>query len=199
MLLEDSAMQPISLEESQFLVLGLHFEAHLDLELFQAEQFVCEYQACLMQVLSGGLPYREILTASYLYELHRSCFEPVFTWAGTVRTRPPGFVGIAPEHIRTAVSELMETLVYQLKHVRTIPTAQVAMRAHHELVRIHAFVDGNGRVSRMFADLLLASLTNPALVFNWRDTPEYIPLLRAADSTLDYAALVDHVGTTTIF
>lgn len=72
------------------------------------------------------------------------------------------------------------------------------MRAHHELVKIHPFVDGNGRTTRLFADLLLASLNDPPQVFNWQDTPEYVPLLRVADITLDYAALVDHVGTRAI-
>ena len=199
MLLEDSAVQSISLEESQFLVPGLYFESRLDLERFQADRFVREYRARLMQVISGELSFREILSASYFYDLHCSCFSRVFSYAGVVRTRPPGFVGIAPELIRTAVAELMDTLVYQLEQVRTIPVAQIAMRAHHELVRIHPFVDGNGRVTRMFADLLLASLTTPARLFNWLDTPEYIPLLRAADLNLDYATLVNHVGTRTIF
>ncbi|WP_443455671.1 hypothetical protein [Glutamicibacter arilaitensis] len=112
MLSEESASRVVPLEESQFLVPGLHFKSLLDLERFQAEQFCREYQACLMQVLSGKLSYLEILTASYLYELHRSCFEQVFVWAGVVRTRPPGFVGIAPEQIRIAVPELMDTLAY---------------------------------------------------------------------------------------
>lgn len=199
MLSEESAARPVPLEESQFLVLGLHFESLLKLEQLQAENFVREYQAYLIQVFSGDLSYREILTASYLYELHDSCFTEVFTWAGVIRTRPPGFAGVAPEQIRNSVLELMDTLRYQIEEVETIPAVEVAMRAHHELVKIHPFVDGNGRTTRLFADLLLASLSEPASVFNWRDTPEYISLLRAADGSLDYSALVDHVGTRTIF
>lgn len=198
MLVETSSALRVPVEEAQYLVTGAQYESLLDLECFQAEQFVSEYQTCLMQVLSGELSYREILTARYLYELHRSCFEPVFTWAGVIRTRSPGFVGIAPEQIRIAVPELMDTLAYQIEHVRSIPVAEIAMRAHHELVKIHPFVDGNGRTTRLFADLLLASLNGPPQVFNWQDTPEYVPLLRVADSTLDYAALVDHVGTRAI-
>lgn len=199
MLLESSAVQPIALEESQFLVPGLYFESRLDLERFQAERFIRGYQARLMQVISGELSYREILTANYLYDLHYSCFSRVFSYAGVVRTRPPGFVGIAPEYIRTAVSELMETLVYQLEHVRSIPVAEIAMRAHHELVKIHPFVDGNGRTTRMFADLLLATLTNPVRLYNWRYTTEYFQLLRGADLSLDYAPLAAHVGTRIIY
>lgn len=199
MLSEESASCPVALEESQFLVPGLHFESVSALECFQAEQVVREYQMRLTQVFSGETSHREFLTASYLYDLHRSCFDRVFGWAGLVRVRPPGFVGIAPEQIRNSVLELMGTLLFQIEDVRTIPAEEIAMRAHHELVRIHPFFDGNGRTTRMFADLLLASLTNPARVFNWRDSTEYIPLLRAADSSLDYTGLVAHVGTRAIF
>ncbi|MGH3654141.1 Fic family protein [Glutamicibacter sp.] len=199
MLLGTSEAQSVSLEESQFLVHGLYLESLLDLEQLQAENFVREYQARLLQVRSGELSYREILTASYLYELHCSCFGQVFSWAGVVRTRPPGFVGVAPEQIRNSVLELMGTLRCQIEEVRTTSSTEIAMRAHHELVKIHPFVDGNGRTTRLFSDLLLASLSEPARVFNWRDTPEHIQLLRACDTSLDYSALVAHVGTRAIF
>lgn len=199
MLLQINKTKPVHLEESQFLVHGLRFDSLLDLERFQTKQFVSQYQARLMQVISCELSYREILTSSYLYDLHYSCFGQVFSWAGAVRTRPPDFVGVAPEQIRNSVLELMDTLRYQIEEVETIPAAVVAMRAHHELAKIHPFVDGNGRTTRFFADLLLASLSEPARVFNWRDTPEYIPLLRACDISLDYSALVAHVGTREIF
>lgn len=199
MLLEESAARPVLLEESLFLIQGLYFESLLELEKYQAGQFVRECRTRLMQVLSGELSYCEILTSSYLYDLHYSCFGQVFSWAGVVRTRPPGFVGVAPEQIRNSVLELMGTLRFQIEEVGTIPTAEIAMRAHHELVKIHPFVDGNGRTTRFFADLLLASLSEPTSVFNWRDSTEYIPLLRACDSSLDYSPLVAHVGTRAIF
>ncbi|KRE65433.1 MULTISPECIES: Fic family protein [Micrococcaceae] len=72
----------------------------------------------------------------------------------------------------------------------------VAMTAHHRLVRVHPFVDGNRRITRLSADLLLFSLTlrytfdcHPAL-----DSHLYFEGLREADRILDVRILLDTVG-----
>ena len=70
------------------------------------------------------------------------------------------------------------------------------MRIHHKLVQIHPFPNGNGRVSRLMADLVLEKLegtklywgnANLANVSEVRDT--YIAALRKADAG-DYTDLL---------
>jgi fido (protein-threonine AMPylation protein) len=65
----------------------------------------------------------------------------------------------------------------------------VAMSAHHHLVKIHPFVDGNGRVTRLYADALLLSLTGDR-IFDWTDDPMYFDALRRADSSMDPSELL---------
>lgn len=40
-----------------------------------------------------------------------------------------------------------------------MPPIEVAARAHHLLVRTHPFGDVNGRITRLYADLVMLALT----------------------------------------
>ncbi len=66
---------------------------------------------------------------------------------------------------------------------------EIAIRLHHGLVAIHPFPNGNGRHTRLMADLLLERLHHPAFTWgsaNLSDAGEtrsrYIRALRAADN-----------------
>lgn len=76
--------------------------------------------------------------------------------------------------------EEVEGLVHQL--FDALPDiAHPAVRAvylHHELVRIHPFVDGNGRVSRMAKNwLLMFELYPPIFIYAGADREKYIRVL----------------------
>ena len=51
---------------------------------------------------------------------------------------------------------------------KTYSNHEIAGRLHHKLVQIHPFPNGNGRVSRLMADLVLQKLEGKALY--WGDT-----------------------------
>ena len=71
--------------------------------------------------------------------------------------------------------------------------------AHAELVHIHPFVDGNGRTTRLLADLvfLAAQGEGDVLAYDWNfDRDEYIGLLREYDATLDPGNLIEFVPVT---
>lgn len=95
-----------------------------------------------------------------------------------VRYRPP-----APEE----VSELMGGLVRDLdRWVREEPAPIAAALAHFGLVSIHPFDDGNGRMSRLVADMILdltgwsieGMLSVSSVLFGRRD--DYYAALRTA-------------------
>lgn len=52
---------------------------------------------------------------------------------------------------------------------------------HYNLVKIHPFIDGNGRLARIIASLILLSNGMPPPVFLPEDRSEYIICLRKAD------------------
>ena len=71
----------------------------------------------------------------------------------------------------------------------TFPPDEIAVRFHHRLVFIHPFPNGDGRFSRLAADLLATRLGRPRM--NWGSgnlvaTDElrrrYVSALRAADA-----------------
>jgi Fic-DOC domain mobile mystery protein B len=79
---------------------------------------------------------------------------------------------------------------------RTYPPDEIAVRFHHRLVKIHPFPNGNGRHSRLMADLLVMSLGGER--FSWGSARlqkagdlrrRYIAALQAADNH-DYAPLL---------
>jgi Protein involved in cell division len=48
----------------------------------------------------------------------------------------------------------------------TFPNLEIAVRLHHRLVLIHPFPNGNGRISRLMADLLMQQLGEPRLYWD---------------------------------
>ena len=59
-------------------------------------------------------------------------------------------------------------------------------------VRIHPFVDGNGRTTRLLADLVFAAAqdSDPVLQYDWNvDKVSYINLLRRYDMSRDVTDL----------
>lgn len=74
------------------------------------------------------------------------------------------------------VPNLVSELFYQMKLIKN-PIIK-AIYLHHELVRIHPFVDGNGRVTRIAKNwLLLFNLYPPIFINDEQEKKEYIDTL----------------------
>jgi Fic-DOC domain mobile mystery protein B len=137
---------------------------------------------------------KDLLTADFLKRLHRKMFGATWKWAGQWRTSEKN-IGIAPEQIPVAVRELLQDVAAQVDG-HSYPIREVAARLHHRLVQIHPFPNGNGRLARTYADLLLSSQGEER--FRWGDgdlvahgdvRERYIAALRAADAR-DYGPLL---------
>jgi Fic-DOC domain mobile mystery protein B len=129
---------------------------------------------------------RNILDERFIERLHRRMFGDVWRWAGAYRTTERN-IGIDPAQIRPAVRQLLDDARHWVEH-HTYPPDEIAVRFHHRLVSIHPFPNGNGRISRSMADLLVVKLGGPR--FTWGQTTlvtgeartRYIAALKAADS-----------------
>jgi Fic-DOC domain mobile mystery protein B len=137
---------------------------------------------------------KDLLTADFLKRLHRKMFGATWKWAGQWRTSEKN-IGIAPEQIPVAVRELLQDVAAQVDG-HSYPIREVAARLHHRLVQIHPFPNGNGRLARTYADLLLFSQGEER--FRWGEgdlvaqgnvRERYIAALRAADAR-DYGPLL---------
>ncbi|KZM77082.1 Fic family protein [Cellulosimicrobium sp. I38E] len=154
-------------------------------------------EAFVVRAAAGELSLTDLLTDWTLRDLHARLYENIWTWAGVYRQRELS-IGIDPVMIAVELRSTLENLRYRWEHAPDWTVKQLAIATHAEAVRIHPFVDGNGRSTRLLADLVLLAATpddEPAVVFDWDlDKTLYIPALRRFDQARDPSELADLVG-----
>lgn len=89
---------------------------------------------------------------SWLLKLHKEMFGDVWGWAGEFRTTAKS-IGVAPVQIREELAIMLQFL-HQWEEDGLDPI-EIATRLHHKAVYIHPFENGNGRWSRMLANVWL--------------------------------------------
>ncbi len=135
---------------------------------------------------------RNIIDENFLRGLHRRMLRKVWRWAGTYRTSERN-LGVLPHRIQVDLHALLDNVRYWLDN-KTFPPDEIALRLHHGLVLIHPFANGNGRWSRLAADILIVQLGGER--FSWgggddlqRDREKYVTALKKADAH-DFVPLV---------
>lgn len=137
---------------------------------------------------------RNWLTEKLIKDLHRRMLGDVWRWAGTFRTTERN-LGIPFYQIPMALRDLLSDVNAWIEH-QAYPPDEIAVRFHHRLVHIHPFPNGNGRHSRLMADLLIVQLGGERFTWgsaNLIDAGEvrrrYVASLQAADQH-DLAPLI---------
>lgn len=137
---------------------------------------------------------RNILDEAFLRGLHRRMFNRVWRWAGEYRTTERN-LGVPPFRIQPDLRQTIGDGQYWINH-RAYAPDELAVRFHHRLVAVHPFPNGNGRWSRLAADLLVVGQGD--VRFTWGRANlraasdvrrEYIDALHAADGH-DLAPLI---------
>jgi Fic-DOC domain mobile mystery protein B len=140
---------------------------------------------------------RNPLDERFAKGLHRRMFGEVWKWAGDYRTSDKN-IGCPAWQIQTELHRVFGDVAYWIEH-RTFETDEIAVRFHHGTVLVHPFANGNGRWSRLMADLLLVRMDGKA--FGWGNSAlrnaddtrrAYIDALRSADRH-DFAPLIAFV------
>ena len=128
----------------------------------------------------------DLLTDTFVRELHRRMFGQVWEWAGSYRTTARN-LGVEAWRIPMDVLAALDDSRYWREH-ETYGPDEIAVRLHHRLVFIHPFPNGNGRHARMIADLLVARSGGERFSWGRSDISRsghsrmaYIAALRAAD------------------
>src|SRR5574341_1455697 len=130
---------------------------------------------------------RDLLTDRFIKNLHRRMFGDVWKWAGQFRKSQRN-IGINYWDIAVELRKLLDDAKTWVEQ-NVYPSDEIAVRFHHRLVQIHPFPNGNGRLARLMADLLVTQLGGTP--FSWgrgslRDHGElrkrYIAALQAADN-----------------
>lgn len=119
--------------------------------------------------------------------LHRRMFDDTWKWAGTYRHSDKN-IGADWALIHARLAEQLDNFRHWIAH-ETFAPDEIAVRFHHALVFIHPFPNGNGRWSRLMADVLMVRLGRRRLT--WGGSllldadavrARYIAALRAADA-----------------
>ncbi|MCW8895995.1 mobile mystery protein B [Sulfurimonas sp.] len=130
----------------------------------------------------------------WLTTLHHEMFSDVWEWAGKLRHIELS-IGIKAYLIPVELKKLSDDIAYWNKN-KTFDTYETATRIHHRAVQIHPFQNGNGRWSRMLANIYLRQ--NGLMPVRWQEDllakenskrDDYIKALKKADNG-DYADLI---------
>ena len=102
-----------------------------------------------------------VLDLTFLFQLHRRMFGEVWTWAGKQRQRETN-VGVDATQISTQARQALDDARYWHENA-IFETDELSVRIHFRLVHVHPFANGNGRCTRLVADLYRHSIGLPAL------------------------------------
>jgi fido (protein-threonine AMPylation protein) len=132
---------------------------------------------------------------TWMRRLHREMFCEVWTWAGQLRTAEVNLPVAPPQEIETRLGELAKDLA--LGGATPESVLSDAAHLHHRALWIHPFPNGNGRWSRMLANIWLKTRDHP--LPEWPDEvtgsqsvirEEYLVAVRTADHG-DIESLLD--------
>lgn len=130
----------------------------------------------------------------WILQLHREMFGNVWDRAGKLRQVELS-IGVKAYMVSTELKMLVDDLAYWDQH-KTFDVVEIASRIHHRAVQIHPFKNGNGRWSRMLANIYLKQ--NGLSPTKWnedllsKENPhrdDYINALKKADNG-DYSLLI---------
>lgn len=96
-----------------------------------------------------------------------------------------------PEHVEHELDRMLE--MHYSHQIESVPVDIQTAWLHHRFSIIHPFEDGNGRVARCLATLVLLRANWLPLVVTREDRVKYIASLRSADAG-DLKPLVDQIG-----
>lgn len=173
---------PLSEEEKDGLKIK-SISTHQELDEFEQ----LNIEKAVEWTIHAKLKPNTILTEKFIKTLHKKMFGDVWKWAGEFRTSEKN-IGIKWISIATELRKLFDDVHYWIEN-QTYSDEEICIRFKHRIVSIHCFPNGNGRHSRLMADLLIESVFGKEL-FSWQQSnmvaanqvrKEYILALRKAD------------------
>lgn len=154
-------------------------------ELDEFEQLNIE--KAIQWTFGKKLKAEQLFSEKFIKELHKRMYGEVWKWAGTFRTSEKN-IGIKSYLIAIELKQLLDDAIFW-KQNNMYDSEELAIRFKHRLVSIHCFANGNGRHSRLIADLIVEKLFYSKF-FSWGSAnlvkatearSKYIQAVRKAD------------------
>ena len=139
-------------------------------------------------VLSRRLKAPTILTEQFVRNLHKRMYGNVWEWAGDFRKTNKN-LGVDKWQISSSLKALLDDTIFWIEHKSFTPD-EIAIRFKHRIVCIHCFPNGNGRHSRLMADIIVDKIYKLSM-FSWGEgnlvkqsslRTNYLKAIREADN-----------------
>ena len=139
-----------------------------------------------------SLDYPLTITEAFLRELHRTAFAHLYDWAGKWRTATPNvgsYVPPPPARIPQLMYEFADDIHFRMRQTdakRPDAVAGLLAFAHHKLVFIHPFTNGNGRTARLLTNALAYNYGYDEVILYQREASEtrrkYLQAIQLGDN-----------------
>ncbi|MBN8697096.1 MAG: mobile mystery protein B [Bacteroidetes bacterium] len=152
-------------------------------------------EKAIFWTLKRSLKAENIISANFIKNLHKKMYGDVWAWAGEFRKTEKN-IGIPHWQIPTELKQLLDDAKFWYENETYTPD-EIAIRFKHRLVSIHCFANGNGRHSRLMADIIIDKIFKKP-VFSWGANnlsnendarAKYLKALKVADKG-DYELLL---------
>ena len=107
---------------------------------------------------------KNIFTEEFVQMVHKRMYSEVWAWAGEYRKTNKN-LGVDRWQIPTELRNLLDDVRYWHEHTTYTPD-EIALRFKHRIVSIHCFANGNGRHSRLMADIIIEKIYKQP-IFTW--------------------------------
>ena len=105
-----------------------------------------------------------LITEDFLKAVHKRMYGNVWAWAGAFRKTNKN-IGVDKWQIATELKTLLGDTLYWINN-NTYPPEEITIRFKHRLVSIHCFPNGNGRHSRLMADIVIEKVFKQP-IYTW--------------------------------
>jgi Fic-DOC domain mobile mystery protein B len=181
---------PLDEEERDGLLIPT-ISTRAELDQFEQQQIEDAVQWTMTRAFSP----QAVLTEAFVRSLHKRMFGNIWSWAGEFRKSNKN-LGVDKWRIAIELKNLLDDAHYWIRN-SVYPGDEVAIRFKHRIVCIHCFTNGNGRHSRLMADVLTEKVFQRE-VFSWgandflkegEARSAYLSAIKAADAG-DYGSLL---------
>ena len=139
---------PLDFEEKEGLLINT-ITTHQELNEF--EQLNIE-KAFLKYRFRHRPKQAEILSEKFILNLHKEMFDDVWSWSGKYRKSNKN-IGVDRFLVATRFNQLIDDCSYWIEN-KVMKEDEICIQFKHRLVSIHLFSNGNGRHSRLMADIM---------------------------------------------
>src|SRR5690554_3139877 len=153
-------------------------------------------EEALQWVFSKKFKPKQVFSEKFICNLHKRMFGTVWNWAGQFRKTNKN-IGVDKHQVPIELKILCDDALFWIEN-KTYPPEEIAIRFKHRIVSIHCFPNGNGRHSRLMADIIIKNLFGQ-VPFSWgagnlskpTDTrATYLKAVKSADLN-DYRLLLE--------